>query len=467
MGLRFDPMGGGQFKMALQQIIEAERQPVRQLEARKKIEETKVKLFQEFKGKFANFDKNLSEFTNFRKFRELKVDLGDGASHIDVTVDKERAEPGTFQLEIDQLARRASVISNGFAEAEEPNLGIGFVVVRAPDGEKKEIFIDAKESSLRGIASAINRTDGLGVHASVVNDQTDSTAPWKLIVASKTEGLTDSVVIPEFYFMDGSEEIWFEDSNDADNAIIRVDGFEIEAPSNDLKDFMSGINVKLKQPRPGLPLTVTLTEDYQKVAGKVKGMIDQVNGILDFINKQNAIDEKSDTRASFAGDSSLQSVEYRLRNLMHEGFPVWDNEDSDEYRFVFLNQMGVEFEKNGQMTFKEDKFIKAMQKDFAGISQAITGEQGIAVQLKTVMQGYTRMPDGMIGIREQAFKNRINQIDQSIADKERRIEQRQQRLTEQFSRLQASLSNMQKQQQYLSSTLGGGGGNLVAQMLGG
>jgi flagellar hook-associated protein 2 len=192
-----------------------------------------------------------------------------------------------------------------------------------------------------------------------------------------------------------------------------------------------------------------------------------VNGILDFINKQNAIDEKSDTRASFAGDSSLQSVEYRLRNLMHEGFPVWDNEDSDEYRFVFLNQMGVEFEKNGQMTFKEDKFIKAMQKDFAGISQAITGEQGIAVQLKTVMQGYTRMPDGMIGIREQAFKNRINQIDQSIADKERRIEQRQQRLTEQFSRLQASLSNMQKQQQYLSSTLGGGGGNLVAQMLGG
>ncbi len=60
MGLRFDPMGGGQFKAALQQIVEAERQPVRQLEARKKIEETKIKLFQEFKGQFANFAKNLS-----------------------------------------------------------------------------------------------------------------------------------------------------------------------------------------------------------------------------------------------------------------------------------------------------------------------------------------------------------------------------------------------------------------------
>ncbi len=114
MGLKFDPVGGGQFKQVVAQIIEAEKQPLKQLEARKKIEDSKMKLFQEFKSKFTGFEKTLNEFSNFRKFRELKVDLGDGTDILSVTVDKERAEPGTYSLTVDSLATRTSAISNGF-----------------------------------------------------------------------------------------------------------------------------------------------------------------------------------------------------------------------------------------------------------------------------------------------------------------------------------------------------------------
>ena len=52
MGLRFDPMGGGQFKAALNAIIEAEKQPIKALEKRKETEVAKQKLFGDFKGKF-------------------------------------------------------------------------------------------------------------------------------------------------------------------------------------------------------------------------------------------------------------------------------------------------------------------------------------------------------------------------------------------------------------------------------
>jgi flagellar hook-associated protein 2 len=198
----------------------------------------------------------------------------------------------------------------------------------------------------------------------------------------------------------------------------------------------------------------------------VKGLVDQVNGILEFINKQNQVDEKSDTKSGFTGDTSLQNVEYRLRNLMHEGFPVTEKEG--KVRFVFLNQVGVTFQKNGSLQFDEGKFQKALETDFQGISEAITGEMGVASQLKSVIANYTRPNDGLLALRESGMKGRIKNIDEDIANKERRIEQKIQSITDQFSRLEGTLANMQKQQQYLSSTLGGGGGgNIVSQLLGG
>jgi flagellar capping protein FliD len=70
-------------------------------------------------------------------------------------------------------------------------------------------------------------------------------------------------------------------------------------------------------------------------------------------------------------------------------------------------------------------------------------------------------------MREQSLRNRIQKLDNDIMDKERRIEQRAQNLTQQFARLQSSLSNMQRQSQYLASALpGAGSGNMVSQLLG-
>ena len=466
MGLKFDPVGGGQFKQALAQIIEAEKQPLKQLEARKKIEDSKMKLFQEFKAKFQGFEKTLTDFTNFRKFRELKVELGDGESVISVTVDKERAEPGTYTLTVDSLATRTSAISNGFESPDKAELGNGFIVVDGPEGSM-EIYVDSKNASLRGIANAINKNSKAPIQASVVQDETDPDAPWRLILTGRADGARNQLQIPEFYFLDGNGEFFFDDSRDAENALINLDGFELESPSNDIKDFLTGVNVHLKSARPDHPVTFTITEDYKKVAGKMKGMVDQVNGILDFINKQNAVDDKSDTKAMFTGDSSLQSIEYRLRNVIHEGFPVEDVNAPDGLRYKFLNQVGVTFTKAGSLEFSEEKFQKALEDDFTGTAELVTGEYGFASQMKSIVENYTRTGTGLLANRENSMRGRIRKIDDDIHMKERRIEQRTQALTEQFSRLQGSLSSMQRQQQFLSASMGGGGASSVAQLMGG
>jgi len=247
-----------------------------------------------------------------------------------------------------------------------------------------------------------------------------------------------------------------------------VNGFEIEADGNKIPDFLSGVNLDLKQAKEGQTFTLSITEDTAKMAGKVKGLVDQINSVLEFITKQNTVDDKTDTSSGFTGDTSLQSIEFRIRNLMHEGFPVWDDpNDPETPRMVFLNQMGVIFEKNGQLSFKEESFNKAITKDFTGVAQAITGEYGFASQIKTVMGNYTRPGNGLLAGREASLRSRITRIDRDIETKERHVQRKTESLTQQFSRMQSTLAGMQQQQQYLQTALGGSGGNIISQLMGG
>lgn len=462
-------MGGGQFKQALKTIIDAEKQPIKTLEGRKANEEARLKLFGEFKGKFGGLDKALNEMANFSSFRELKVDLGDGKDQVTVTIDKTKAQPGSYEVQIDELARRSSVLSNGFSDPNEPVLGMGFITMDTPDG-KVEVFVEDKDSSLNGIMRAINAQKNSPIRAAVVKDVSDADEPWRLILSSKSDGADHHVDFPEFYFLENSTQFWFDNDREAQNALVKIDGFEMELESNDVKDFLPGVNLHMRQARPDQPFFVTITEDPQKIAGKMKNLVDQVNEILKFITTQNTVDEKSDTKNTFAGDTSLQTIEYRLRNVLHEGFPVYDNkEDPEQYRLLFLNNMGVEFDKKGQLNFNEAKFTKALENDFVGISEAITGEDwGFATQLKKVLADYTKGGDGLLAIREKGIRNRISAIDRQIDDKTRLVDRKQQALTEQFSRLQGTLANLQRQQQYLQATLpAAGGGGMIQQLLGG
>jgi len=308
----------------------------------------------------------------------------------------------------------------------------------------------------------------LPVRASVIKDGSDKENPWKLIITAKKDGEENAITFPEFYFLDGTHDFYADDTHDAKNAQVLMDTFPIEVPSNDIPDFLTGVNLHLKAAKADAPFTLTISQDYQKIAGKMKGLVDEVNKVFDFIVKQNQVDDKSDTRSTFAGDTSLQMIEYRLRNLMHEGYPIADPV-TGELRAIHLNDLGVEFEKTGTLTFKEDKFQKLLEKDFDGISQGISGELGFAYQMRRVLEGYTRSGSGALATKEQAIRGTIKEFDKQIAQKQEALERKQTAVVEQYSRLESSLAGMQRQSQYLSATLpgAGGGGNLVSQLLGG
>lgn len=467
MGLRFDPIGGGRFKQLVDQIIQAERQPVRNLEARKARVQTKMKLFEEFKGKFNSLQGQLDGLSSFKRLVEYKVDLGDGKDLIDVTINKEKAQPGSYVMEVVELAERSAMISNGFEDPDAKNLGIGYVTIQGNNGEDFEVFVDEKDASLKGVARLINDIRDSPIRATVLKDSYDLEKPWKLILSAKDDGDLSGVEFPHFYFLDGDEDFWIDDERGSRNAIVAVNGFDVEAESNDVVDFFEGINVKLKQAREGSPFTLTIREDVEQISGKVGELFNNLNTVLDFINQQNKVDKDSDTSTTFTGDTGLQSIEYRLRNLLHEAFPSHENVDAEDFKLVWLHDMGVEFTREGKITFNKEEFTQAVEKDFDSVAEALSGEYGFVNQLKSVVRNYTLPGVGLLALKENGMQSQIRQIDDNIDNQERILGRRAQALTDRFARLQSSLGALQQQQQFMQSTLGGGGGALVSQLLGG
>jgi len=460
-------MGGGQLKQALSAIIEAEKQPINALNKRKENEQAKLKLFGDFKSKFGALQSTVDGIMGQKKFRELKAELGDGDKLMAVSVDKEKANIGSWEFEVKEMASRSSMISNTFSDPNKKVLGIGYINLQLAEGEEREIYVTEEDASLYGIAQKINSLENGVVKASVMKDGTDPDKPFRLVLTAKKDGLENEIKFPQLYFVDGKEDFYISESKNANNGLVSVDGFEVELPGNEVGDFFQGVGVQIKQAKPGEKFTLNIKADYAKMTDKVKKLVEGVNGILDWVNKQNQIDEKSDTKNTFAGNTSLQNIEFRLRNLMHEGFAA-HLDDEDKFKVIHLSDLGVEFDKKGSLSFREEKFQKMLETDYEGVAQAIAGEKGFAFQLKTVIDGYNQPGRGILSSSEGAIQQRIKQIDQSIERKQMALEKKTQGLTDQFSRLQGALSSMQKQQQYLSATLGGGGGgNPISQLLGG
>jgi flagellar hook-associated protein 2 len=135
---------------------------------------------------------------------------------------------------------------------------------------------------------------------------------------------------------------------------VKVDGFEFEIGDNTVKDVIPGVTLDLKQAAPGRTVNVSVKEDQEVVVGKIKGFVDAVNAVLSFIQQQNALSKDTDTSSTLGGDSLLRSVENRIRSLVQN--PQM-GVSSDVTR---LNQMGIQFNRNGTLEFEEKKFNESL-----------------------------------------------------------------------------------------------------------
>jgi flagellar hook-associated protein 2 len=241
MPISFGSINTGLPPNIVEQIVEAERTPIKNMQKQKDKAEAKLKLVEELATKVGDIRKGLNELAGTRGFSDIKLITGD-AGVVTGTVDPATYQPGSWNIEVVELARKAAVVTNGFEDKDRTTIGIGYFRFNTPDG-KKDVYINSENNTLDGVAKAINASK-VGVRASVFNDRKDKDAPFKLMLAADGVGEDKSVEYPRVYMLDGDQDIYFDSEIPAKNGVVKVDGFEFEIADNTLKDVIPGVTLE-------------------------------------------------------------------------------------------------------------------------------------------------------------------------------------------------------------------------------
>lgn len=436
----------------VEQIVEAEKVPIRQLENRKAAENEKLTLVSDLETKLNGITNNLGSIVGTRGFLFQKLISGD-PSIIDGTVDPNQSVSGDWQLEVQQLANKPGAVSNGFPDRNESEIGVGYLNFVTGAGEKK-VYV-GKTATLDGVANAIN-TAGIGVRAMVVNDRTDSTAPFKLMITGLQTGQDKQVSFPTVYMLDGDRDFFFEKSIEAKNAKFKLDGFEMEVAENTVRDVIPGVTLDLKQAVPGKPVSLKIKDDVETISGKVKEFVDSYNGVLSFIQGQHKLQKNKAGREGLGplgGDSLLRSIENRLRALAQNrqvGVGGGVNR---------LGDLGIEFNRAGTLNFDQQKFNATLSRDPSGVANFLRGDgsgTGFVPALRRELGAILNGGFGPIANRKRSTQQRIDSMDRQIENKERQISRREESLRRQFSNLESTMSKLQQQGASLGGAIAGG-----------
>lgn len=439
MPIQFGSISTGLPPNIVDQLVEAERIPIKNIEVQKGKSESRLKLVDELTTKISDIRKGLTELAGTRGFSDIKL-ISTDPSVVQGAVDPSLYQPGSWNIEVVELARKAGAITNGFPDKDQTTIGTGYFRFRTPEGNK-DVYVNSKNNTLEGAAKAINVAK-VGVRATVINDRKDKESPFKLVLSADGVGEDKSVEYPRIYMLDGDQDLYFDTENPARNGVVKVDGFEFEISDNTLKDVIPGVTLELKSASPGKSVNVTVKEDQEVVSGKIKTFVDGINGVLQFIQAQNKLDQKTDTSKTLGGDSLLRSVEQRMRSVIQ----------SPQYGIKSpintLNQIGIQFNRGGTLDFDQKKFNMVLSSNPEGVQKFLIGDgysTGFISAIKREISNLLNPSFGPVTNRSRGLKEKIDQYDQRIANKERQLAKKEEILRNKFSRLEETMSKIKGQ----------------------
>jgi len=435
--------GNPQLQRAITKIVKVEQKGLDKFDEKIAKADAKLSIVKDLKTKFNELRDAAKPFKSVQDFRDLK---GDSSSPEVVKVgaiNKELAKTGSYTFEILELAEAPSLMTMGMEDKDRSEVGVGYVSFTTPDGESHDVYIDSDSSTLEGMAQKINAA-GLGVKANVINDGTDSDAPWRLVLTGEKTGWRNDMQWAEFNFLDGDMDIDREYVKEAKSAMIKFNGQPMYVDENKIKDLIPGVAVDLISAKPGQTVNVEIKTDTEKVEGKAKTMVDKLNAVLTTIHSQFQLgpDSRNDPSKALAGDVSLQNMQSQIRSVVQDTLS-----DASESQIKQLRDLGIVFNRSGTLDYDPKKFQSAVDTNFEEVATLLSGDtplSGFANRLVQVVDNSTRTGDGILSLREKTMTESKQRLEKQKESATERAEKKMERTKMQFARAEAAIEKLQK-----------------------
>lgn len=231
------------------------------------------------------------------------------------------------------------------------------------------VVIGANNNSLQGIRDAINAA-GVGVTASLVNDGTAGT-PFRLMLTSTSTGAAKSLKITSsggdadvsnLLTNDPAGTQHFNQTVEAKNAAITVNGLAISSASNAVSEAIGGVTLNLSKGG-GATTTLAVANNTTSVTTAVQALVTAYNSANATIKSLIGYDATTKTGGLLLGDSSMQSIQAKLRATMSTQLTGLGTNTLNN-----VTQIGITFLKDGTLSLDNTKLASALSTNFSDMS---------------------------------------------------------------------------------------------------
>ncbi|MBM3073183.1 flagellar filament capping protein FliD [Enterobacter sp. RHBSTW-00994] len=378
------------------------------------------------------------------------------------------ATVGDYTVQVKALAK-AQVLTSASQASATTQLGAttggSRTITISQEGTTKPLTVTLSDSdtSLNGIASAINKANG-NVTATVVKAKEGD---YTLMLTSKTSGTTNDMTVSVSGDNTLQGIIGYDSSTHtgamnqqtaSQNAQVVINDITIERSTNTITDALPGITLSLKNQSSSTEnLQITRAADATQKA--VTDWVTAYNALQSTITsvtkyvKVDAGEDQSANNGALLGDSTVRSVQSQLRGLLTE---------VQSGSYAILAQLGVTQDTTmgadgslGNLKVDSTKLTKALTDNPEAVQAYFTGDgktTGLATQMGntlTTMLSTTAGKEGIIKNATDGINTTLKTLDQRYDAMEASIEATMARYKTQFTNLDTLMSKMNNTSTYL------------------
>ncbi len=391
MGITAPGMGSNlDVNSIVSQLMAVERQPLALLDRREADYQAKLSAYGTLKGAVAAFQTAMQGLADPARFQAATASVADTSILTATANTTGKAVPGSYSVEVQQLAQQQKIRSEGFASTNS-TVGSGTLTIQYGTYDSglntftlnnakpaQTVTIDPSNNTLSGVRDAINAAN-IGVSATIINDGSSN----RLVLTAKDTGASNSIKIitsdDDGVDLDntGLSQLAFDPSatagsgknltqvQAAQDARLQIDGIAISKSSNTVTDAIEGVTLNLLKNNGGTPTILDVGRNTAGAKASVEAFVKSYNALNQTLADLSSYNTVAKKGGVLQGDSAAISIQRWLRATVSA---TTGSTGGAAGSFTSLSQIGVAFQKDGSLALDSTRLQTAMDAGFDQIA---------------------------------------------------------------------------------------------------
>lgn len=393
-------------------------------------------------NRFEDLVTSLEDLDSLDEFSAFSTSVSDD-SKLSASADTDVAA-GLYEITINNLASSESEVSQAFADKTSTGvIGEGTLKLTYA-GVETDVTIDSANSSLSGVATALNEIDGVSAY---VLDTGDAANPYKLVVQGQDTGATNTISM-DLTGLTGGTALSFTQTTEAKDASIDVNGTTVQSNTNSL-DNIPGLSIDLLADS-SETLSISVSQDTVAIADKVQSVVDAYNEIESYYDTKTAYNPDLGITGPLMGESGARRAVDGLKELFTSDYAAVDGE------YSILAEIGFSLGQDGSITLDRTALEDAIEADPDSVFAMFSDDNGPgAAMVSQINDLYINEDTGMLTTRSDSVEEQIDELQEDIERKDALLDSQAERLREQFIQMEIAMAEMQSTGSYLAAMFAG------------